>query len=110
MADDDDRTVAATLIRLAAAQDRFADEEERLAEALIIIAREMREMNGAIKGHNTQLALSEQWADHHTGDDSVHAMLDKKLDALEKLAKTAIAIPTIIVVGGAIAGILALVI
>ena len=106
MGDDKEDRLIATLVHLAAAQDRFAHEEERLAKGLSELTVEMREMNGSIKDHNTQLALGQQWIKYHAGD---HETMNRRLDAMEKLAKTAIAIPTIIVVGGALAGILALI-
>lgn len=99
-------TVTESLIRLASAQDELVSTQDSLAASLVEIIQQMREMNKSIAEHNTQLALGQQWIKHHTGD---HETDKRRLDAVEKLAKIAIAIPTIIVMGGALAGILALV-
>ena len=97
------------IIRLASAQEQMVTEMAKMA-------KHQAEMNGHVRGHTTQLALESQWAEHHMSKNGIHAMQQKQIDALgaetvelKKLVKVAIAIPTIIVVGGAVAGILALV-
>lgn len=93
------------IISLANAQDNAAREMGRLATALESVSDEVKAINGGLREHSIRLALSEQWVTHHTGENGVHDVGEKRVDALEKLTKVAIAIPTIIVVGGALAGI-----
>lgn len=97
------------LIQLASAQDRLADKQVDLANAQAEMNSQMRTMNGSIRDHNVSLALGKQWVEHHVGPSSTHDVMLRRIDAIEKLAKTAIAIPTIIVIGGAIAGIVSVI-
>jgi hypothetical protein len=92
-------TLTTAMVKLAAAQVQMATDISK-------IASQMERMNGSIRDHTTRLALGSQWVENHCGPNSRHANIDKRLNVMWKLLWVAIALPTIIVVGGSVAAII----
>ncbi len=94
----DNSTVA--LLSLAAAQDRFAEEQKGVKE-------ELEKQNGYARDHSIAIAVGQQWVKSHTGDNSIHAILTRDVAIANKKASAAIALNTILALGGLAVGVIA---
>jgi hypothetical protein len=95
MGERNEESLTKVLTRLALAQEHMVEEMAKMAT-------HQAEMNGSVQEHKIQLALDKQWQETHTGPNSVHETIEKRLITNERLSRAAVAVQIILALGLAI--------